>query len=362
MLYLPLKRIIKMARRVGYEEALSLYESTDLNMLSGLASEIREEKNGKNVYYNRNFHLEPSNVCIHRCTFCSYRRESDQEAGSWSMDIEQVKEYCRDKYKNGETEVHIVGSVHPERDFNYYLSVVDAVRQELPPSVTIKAYTAVEIDDMTKSSGLTPAEVLSRLKAKGVELLPGGGAEIFNPSIRDQICPDKTDSVRWLEIHKEAHNLGMRTNCTMLFGHIESRKDRIDHLFALRELQDQTGGFDAFIPLLFKPANNPLSYLGEINIIEVLKTFAISRVVLDNIPHIKSYWPMLGREMCQLALLYGADDMDGTINDSTKIYSMAGSKEQTPQMTTEDLERLAAEAGYKAVERDSFYNIIAKKS
>ena len=351
-----------MARRVGFEEALSLYENTDMNLISRLASEIREEINGNRVYYNRNFHLEPSNVCLHRCTFCSYRRESDQEAGAWSMDINDIREYCRDKYKNGETEVHIVGSVHPDRDFNYYLSVVDAVREELPETVTIKAYTAVEIDDMTKSSGLSPKEVLSKLMERGVKLLPGGGAEIFNPKIRDQICPDKTDSKRWLEIHKEAHKLGMRTNCTMLFGHIESRRDRIEHLMALRDLQDETGGFDAFIPLLFKPSNNPLSHLGELNIIEVLKTFAISRIVLDNIPHIKSYWPMLGKDMCQLALLYGADDMDGTINDSTKIYSMAGSKEKNPHMTTSDLERMAAETDYEAVERDSFYNIIIKKS
>ncbi len=351
-----------MAVRVGFDEALMLYDSLDMNKLSRLATEIREKINGNKVYYNKNFHLEPSNVCIHRCTFCSYRRESDQEAGSWSMDIEQVREYCRKKYKNGETEVHIVGSVHPDRDLSYYLKVVEAVREELPDTVAIKAYTAVEIDDMTKSSGLSPKEVLKELKARGVMLLPGGGAEIFNPSVRDKICPDKTDSDRWLEIHKEAHKLGMRTNCTMLFGHIESRGHRIEHLMALRELQDETGGFDAFIPLLFKPANNPLSHLGEVSIIEVLKTFAISRIVLDNIPHIKSYWPMLGKELCQMALLYGADDMDGTINDSTKIYSMAGSREQNPQMTTSDLERLAAEAGFMAVERDSFYNIIPKKS
>lgn len=351
-----------MAKRVGFDEALSLYESTDMNMLSKISLEIREEINEKRVYYNKNFHLEPSNVCLHRCVFCSYRRESDQEAGAWSMDIQQIREYCREKYRPGDTEVHIVGSVHPNRDFNYYLSLVEAVREELPSSVTIKAYTAVEIDDMTKSSGLTPSEVLMKLKEKGVAILPGGGAEIFNPKIRDQICPDKTDGKRWLDIHREAHKLGMRTNCTMLFGHIESRKDRIEHLIALRELQDQTGGFDAFIPLLFKPANNPLSHLGELNIIEVLKTFAISRIVLDNIPHIKSYWPMLGREMCQFALLYGADDMDGTINDSTKIYSMAGAKDKNPQMTTADLERLATEAGYEAVERDSFYNIVTKKS
>jgi aminodeoxyfutalosine synthase len=349
-----------MIHRIGFDEAIELYESKDLNYLSKLATDIREAKNGKKVFYNRNFHIEPSNICVHRCKFCSYRRNDASQPGAWSMEIDEVRAYCREKFKNGETEVHIVGSVHPDRDFNYYLEVVEAVREELPKSVAIKAYSAVEIDDMTKSSGLTPTEVLKALKEKGVDLLPGGGAEIFNPEIRKIICPDKSDANRWLEIHKAAHQLGMRTNATMLFGHMESRKDRIEHLMALRELQDETNGFDAFIPLLFKAANNTLSHLGEASIIETLKTFAITRIVLDNIPHIKSYWPMLGKDLCQLSLLYGADDIDGTINDSTKIYSMAGSKEGNPQMTSSDLEKIAAEAGYIAVERDSFYNELSK--
>lgn len=345
-----------MTNRIGFDEALELYESKDLNYLSKLATDIREAKNGNKVFYNRNFHIEPSNICLHRCKFCSYRRNDANQPGAWSMEIDEVKDYCRDKFKNGETEVHIVGSVHPGRDFNYYLALIQAVREELPKSVSIKAFTAVEIDDMTKSSGLSPIEVLKALKDKGVELLPGGGAEIFNPEIRKIICPDKTDAKRWLEIHKAAHQLGMRTNATMLFGHIESRKDRIEHLMALRDLQDETNGFDAFIPLLFKKANNPMGHLGEVSIIETLKTFAICRIVLDNIPHIKSYWPMLGKDICQLSLLYGADDIDGTINDSTRIYSMAGAKDENPVMTAGDLQKLAKEAGYVAVERDSFYN------
>lgn len=350
-----------MTNRIGFDEALELYESKDLNYLSKLATDIREAKNGNKVFYNRNFHIEPSNICLHRCKFCSYRRNDANQPGAWSMEIDEVKDYCRDKFKNGETEVHIVGSVHPGRDFNYYLSLIQAVREELPKSVSIKAFTAVEIDDMTKSSGLSPVEVLKALKEKGVELLPGGGAEIFNPEIKKIICPDKTDAKRWLEIHKAAHLLGMRTNATMLFGHIESRKDRIEHLMALRDLQDETNGFDAFIPLLFKKANNPMGHLGEVSVIETLKTFAICRIVLDNIPHIKSYWPMLGKDICQLSLLYGADDIDGTINDSTRIYSMAGAKDENPSMSGSDLEKLAKEAGYVAVERDSFYNELSKK-
>jgi aminodeoxyfutalosine synthase len=198
------------------------------------------------------------------------------------------------------------------------------------------------------------------LKDAGLSALPGGGAEIFEPGIRQKICADKCDGKRWLDIHKTAHKLGIRSNCTMLFGHIENRMDRIRHMIKLRELQDETGGFDAFIPLLFKVSGNEMSNLSELNIIEILKTFAVSRIVLDNIPHIKSYWPSLGREMCGLTLLYGADDMDGTINDSTRIFSMAGSDEQIPQMTRAELENIAREWGYRAVERDSFYNIIEK--
>jgi len=350
-----------MRGRIGREEAMALWDIQDMNTLSSMATEIRKSINGDSVFYNRNFHLEPSNVCIHRCKFCSYRRECDTETGAWTMNTQEIKDYCKEKYEPGMTEVHIVGSVHPGKDYNYYYSVIEAVREVLPSNVAIKAYSAVEIDDMCKSSGKSPHEVLSDLKFRGLSALPGGGAEIFAPEIRKQICPDKADGERWLEIHEAAHNIGLRTNATMLFGHIESRAHRIDHMIALRELQDKTGGFDAFIPLLFKAANNPMSHLGEASFMEILKTFAISRIVLDNIPHIKSYWPMLGKELCQLSLLYGADDIDGTINDSTKIYSMAGSEEKNPNMTAHDLERIAAGCGYKAVERDSFYNKVTKK-
>ncbi len=345
-------------RRIGKEQALEIYNIHDLNVLSQLSTEIRKELNEDIVWYNRNFHLEPSNVCIHRCSFCSYRREHDLEPGAWTMELDEIKEYCREKYQEGMTEVHVVGSVHPSRDLNYYLRIIEILREELPPQVTIKAYSAVEIDDMAKSSGKSTKEIIEELKARGVEAIPGGGAEIFDPIIRAAICPGKTGSKRWLEIHKEAHLAGLRTNATMLFGHIEGREERVDHMLALRDLQDETGGFDAFIPLLYKSANNPLSYAGELEITEILRTFAISRIVLDNIPHIKSYWPMLGRDFCQLTLLYGADDIDGTINDSTKIYSMAGSKESNPVMTSSNLIRMAEECGYKATERDSFYNAI----
>jgi len=349
-----------MNSRADLDQALELYDSFDMNTLSGLASDIRHSYNGDKVYYNNNFHIEPSNICRHRCKFCSYRRDDQLQPGAWSMSLKEIREYCREKYQKGMTEVHVVGSVHPEKGLDYYVSVIEIIRKELPREVTIKAYSAVEIDDMAKNSGKSWEEVLKILKAAGLEALPGGGAEIFEPRIREQICPDKADAKTWLEIHRIAHKLGIRTNCTMLFGHIESRKDRVKHLLALRELQDETSGFDAFIPLLFKSSNNSLSHLGELNIIEILKTFAVSRIVLDNVPHIKSYWPMLGKELCQFSLLYGADDIDGTINDSTRIYSMAGSEEKNPGMTAQELENIATTCGCKAVERDSFYNEISK--
>jgi aminodeoxyfutalosine synthase len=349
-----------MPARPDIKFAEKLYNSFDMNSLSAKATEIRERINGNLVYYNHNIHLEPSNVCRHRCLFCSYRRNSEQEPGAWSMSLETIKEYCREKFEPGMTEVHVVGSVHPSRDLDYYVSIIRILREELPDEVAIKAYSAVEIDDMSASSGKSILEVLKMLRDAGLSALPGGGAEIFEPGIRQKICADKCDGKRWLDIHKTAHKLGIRSNCTMLFGHIESRMDRIRHMIKLRELQDETGGFDAFIPLLFKVSGNEMSNLSELNIIEILKTFAVSRIVLDNIPHIKSYWPSLGREMCGLTLLYGADDMDGTINDSTRIFSMAGSDEQIPQMTRAELENIAREWGYRAVERDSFYNIIEK--
>lgn len=350
-----------MIQRLEREEALALYNSFDINRLSLEATKVREQLNGKTVWYNKNFHLEPSNVCMHNCKFCSYRRGNDFEPGEWTMSLDEIESYCKEKYTSRITEVHIVGSVHPSKEVSYYLNIIERVRKTLPSNVTIKAYSAVEIDDMCINSGESPYQLLSKLKSLGVSALPGGGAEIFDPKIRAQICPDKATGERWLEIHQTAHSLGIKSNATMLFGHIEGREERVDHLIKLRELQDKTGGFDAFIPLLFKSANNSLSHLGEVGVIEILKTFAISRMVLDNFGHIKSYWPMLGKELSQLALLYGADDIDGTINDSTKIYSMAGSSEQKPQLTVKEIERMALECGYIAKERDSFYNQVVKK-
>ncbi|HQN24705.1 MAG TPA: CofH family radical SAM protein [Bacteroidales bacterium] len=346
------------SHRYGFDRLLELY-STDLEQLRALALAEREARYGRAIFFNRNFHIEPSNICIHRCKFCSYRRDNEEQSGAWSMSLEQIREYCLKKYSKGITEVHIVGSVHPERDLDYYISIISMVKGLLPKEVSIKAYSAVEIDDMSISSGLNSEQVLTRLKEAGLDALPGGGAEIFDNSIRMQICPDKASAERYLEIHRTAHKLGIPTNCTMLFGHIESREQRVAHMLKLRELQDGTGGFNAFIPLKYSCANNSLSEIGEVSQEEILRTIAISRLALDNIPHIKAYWPMLGKKTGILAMEYGADDMDGTIENSTKIYSMAGAEEQQPRLTVDELRELASAYGFHIKERDSFYRIIS---
>lgn len=344
--------------RLCFDELMTLYQEGELSSLAHLADSRRREVCGTDVLYNKNFHLEPSNICIHRCEFCSFRRESSEQDGAWSMSIEEIIHHCKKEYYPGITEIHIVGSVHPDKGLDYYAQIVKTVRDTLPKEVTIKAYSAVEIVDMAKREGCSIETILKTLKDVGLEALPGGGAEILNDCIRGKICPDKCSSSEWLQVHKIAHHLGIRTNATMLFGHIESNEDRINHLLTIRELQDQTGGFDAFIPLKYHSANNPAAakyQIQEISSTEIMRTFAISRIALDNIPHIKAYWPMLGKDLTQVALSFGADDIDGTVNNTTKIYSMAGAQEQKPILTVEELENLVYSAGYTPKERNSFY-------
>ena len=343
---------------------MELYEAP-LPELQAASSFVRKSLNGDRIWYNRNFHLEPSNICAHRCKFCSYRRDNASQPGAWSMALDEIIPYCESKFEPGMTEIHIVGSVQPDKPFDYYRQIVERVhgfaREHGTPErpVTVKAYTAVEIDDMCRYNRLTVEACLQRLQEAGLATMPGGGAEIFTPAVRRQLCPDKCDAKRWLDIHRTAHRMGIPTNCTMLFGHIESREDRVDHLLALRELQEETGGFNAFIPLKFRSRDNQLSSLGEVSDEEVLRTFAIARLALDNIPHIKAYWPMLGKDLALEAMAWGADDLDGTINDSTRIYSLAGAEDQRPTLSIAELQERAASAGWKAVERDSFYQIIS---
>ena len=343
-------------QRITATEAALLWQQAPLWQLSELAVEAKRRVSGDKVYYNRNFHLEPTNVCLFECKFCSYRRREGEE-GAWDYTMEQVLDTVRSRKGCGATEIHIVGGVHPVHDLYYYADMIRQVKQ-IMPEVAIKAFTAVELNYMIRKAGLTVEQGLQLLKEAGMESIPGGGAEIFAPEIRTQICPQKGSAEEWLELHRAAHKMGIDSNATMLYGHIESIEHRIDHLMRLRELQDTTGGINAFIPLKFRSANNAMSSIGETSVIDDLRTLAMSRLILDNVPHIKAYWVMYGKTTAELALAFGADDIDGTIEDSTKIYSMAGAADTRPTMSIEEIERMCATAGFRAVERDTHYNEI----
>lgn len=346
----------RRAERITAEEALVLWQQASLWQLSELALAAKRRVSGEKVYYNRNFHLEPTNVCLFECKFCSYRRKAG-EAGAWDYSMDEVLDIVRSRQGSGATEIHIVGGVHPTNDLYYYAEMIRRIK-EIMPTVAIKAFTAVELNYMIRQAGLTLEQGLSLLKEAGMESIPGGGAEIFAPEIRTKICPQKGSAEEWLALHRTAHGLGIDSNATMLYGHIESIEHRIDHLMRIRELQDATGGINAFIPLKFRSANNSMSELGETSVTDDLRTLAMSRLLLDNVAHIKAYWVMYGKATTELALAFGADDIDGTIDDSTKIYSMAGATDTRPTMSVEDIERICSAAGFTAVERDTHYNEI----
>ena len=347
---------LRASERISAAEALELWNNAPLWQLSEVAVAAKRRISGDKVYYNRNFHLEPTNVCQFECKFCSYRR-SEGEEGSWDYTMEQVLDIVRKRKDSGATEIHIVGGVHPTHNLYYYTEMIRRIKQ-IMPQVAIKAFTAVELNYMISKAGLTTVEGLQLLKDAGMESIPGGGAEIFTPEIRSKICPQKGSAEQWLALHRAAHKLGIDTNATMLYGHIESIEHRIDHLMRLRELQDETGGINAFIPLKFRSANNSLSHLGETSVTDDLRTLAMSRLILDNVAHIKAYWVMYGKTTTELALAFGADDIDGTIDDSTKIYSMAGADDARPTMSVDDIVRICSNAGFRAIERDTHYNEI----
>jgi aminodeoxyfutalosine synthase len=344
------------ASRILPEEGMLLYSSCDLSILAYLSDLVRRRINGNLAFYNRNFHIEPTNRCIYNCRFCSYKRpEGDPE--SWDHNHEQMLETVRSFDNTDVTEVHITGGVHPVHDIYYYGELIRKIRHHRP-SLHIKAYSAIELDHMFSISGISISEGLEYLKSCGLGSIPGGGAEIFDEKLRKRICPEKTSSEKWLSIHETAHRTGIPSNATMLYGHLETYENRIDHMNRLRELQDRTGGFNAFIPLKYKKAHNQMEETGEVSLMEDLRNYAVARIYLDNIPHIKAYWPMSGRENAGLSLLFGADDMDGTIEGTTRIYSMAGSSEIKPAMRTEEICRIIREAGFTPVERDSLYKKI----
>ena len=346
--------------RITPQEGLVLYESADLPVLSLLAVAVKKRFSGDNIFFNHNFHIEPTNKCIYNCKFCSYHK-SENDPESWEYSHEEMIDIVKKFDDKPVTEVHIVGGVHPDYDVWYWGSLIEKIKRHRP-EIHIKAFSAIEVDYMAKKAGLTIEESFKILKDSGLNSIPGGGAEIFDKELRKKICNEKPDAKQWLLIHETAHRLEIKSNATMLYGHIETYIHRIDHLNRLRQLQDQTNGFNCFIPLKFRKANNKMSNIDEVGIIEDLKNYAVSRLFLDNFPHIKSYWPMIGKEMAQLALLFGVDDLDGTIDDTTKIYSMAGSDEKNPSMTTNQLSDLILQAGYKSVERDSCYNHIKASS
>ena len=347
---------VSAGERLTAEDALILWQDAPLWRLGELAVAKKREVSGDKVFYNRNFHLEPTNVCLFNCKFCSFRRPRGSE-GAWEWTMEQMEEQVRRYIGSGVTEVHIVGGVHPDHNLDYYCELIRRVKSILP-DVAVKAYTAIELSYMIRKAGLSTREGLQRLIDAGMDAIPGGGAEIFDEEVRSRICPDKGSTAEWFDVHRTAHQLGIKTNATMLYGHIESVEHRIDHLMRLRELQDATGGINAFIPLKYRNLNNSMSEIGEVPITDDLRTLAMSRLILDNVPHIKAYWVMYGKQTTEMALAFGADDVDGTIDDSTKIYSMAGAEDQRPKMSVEDMHRMVTRAGFRAVERDTHYNEI----
>ncbi len=343
--------------RITSEEGIYLFEKAEINYLGILANYIRESKYGNTTFFNKNFHIEPTNVCVFSCAFCSYSKLYKNKEEGWELSIPQMLDIVKSYDGKDVTEVHIVGGVHPKMDLHYFCDLVKQIKSHRP-DLHIKGFTAVELDYMFRKAKLSTKEGLSLLKEAGLQSLPGGGAEIFDEQVRKQICADKVSGQGWLDIHKTAHEIGLPTNATMLYGHVESYAHRIDHMSKLRDLQDVTKGFNCFIPLKFRNTDNDMSHIAESSIIEDIKMYCVARIFMDNFGHLKAYWPMLGRMNAQLMLNFGVDDLDGTIDDSTKIYSMAGSEEQSPTMTTEEITKLITEAGREAVERNTVYEMI----
>ena len=348
---------VRNNERITDSEGLLLFEKGSLPFVGALANSIREKLHGDFTYFNRNFHIEPTNVCVFSCNFCSYSRLYAHKEEGWELTSDQMLDIVKSYDDKPVTEVHIVGGVHPKLNLAFFADLLRKIKEHRP-SLHIKGFTAVELDYMFRKAKMTVEEGLSLLQRAGLNSLPGGGAEIFHPEIRDQICADKVDADGWLLIHETAHRLGMHSNATMLYGHIEKYAHRIDHMRRLRELQDKTGGFNTFIPLKFRNKDNDMSHIAESTIVEDMKMYAVARIYLDNFPHLKAYWPMLGRQNAQLSLSFGVNDIDGTIDDTTKIYSMAGSEEQRPAMSTEQLVNLVTQANRKPVERDTLYNVV----
>jgi aminodeoxyfutalosine synthase len=344
-------------KRISFDDGVLLFEKAELGFVGALANFVKQKKSGDKVFFNRNFHVEPTNICVYTCSFCSYSRLIKQKEEGWELSVDQILNTIKKWDDKPVTEVHITGGVIPKQDFKFYTDLFKKIKEHRP-NLHIKALTPVEYHYILKKAKLSYEEGMKLFKEAGLDSMPGGGAEIFHPEIRDEIAGGKCSAEEWLSIHEEWHKLGMKSNATMLYGHVEKYWHRVDHLERLRDLQDKTGGFNAFIPLKFRNKDNQMSHVAEVSVIEDLRNYAISRIYLDNFDHIKAYWAMIGRSTAQLALNFGADDIDGTIDDTTKIYSMAGSEELTPILTTQQLVDIIKQVGLRPVERDTLYNVV----
>ncbi len=353
---LPIADKVRARERLSFDDAVVLYRSADILAVGWLANQVRERMHGKVAYFNVNRHINPTNVCVAACRLCAFGRKKDSP-GAYTMALEEAYESAASGYSEAVTEFHIVGGLHPDLPFQYYLDLIAGLKARFP-QVHIKALTMVEIAFLSKRAKLTLEETFRQLKEAGLDSLPGGGAEIFAERVRRVICDHKIDGQQWLDTARIAHNLGLKTNATMLYGHVENEEDRADHLVRLRALQDETHGFQTFIPLAFHPANTPLQHLMTTTGMLDLKQIAVSRLVLDNFPHIKAYWQMMSPKIAQIALRFGADDVDGTVIEE-KIYHDAGAT--TPQgMRRSELMRLITEAGCEPVERDTMYRAVTR--
>jgi aminodeoxyfutalosine synthase len=342
--------------RLNFDDGLALYRTGDILAVGWLANHVRERMHGDRTYFNVNRHINPTNVCVAACRLCAFGRKKDSP-GAYTMALEEAFETAASGYSEAVTEFHIVGGLHPDLPFQYFLDLVSGLKQRFP-QVHLKAFTMVEVAYLAKRAKLSIAETLQQLKTAGVDSLPGGGAEIFADRIRHIICDHKIDGDQWLETARLAHNMGLRSNATMLYGHVENDEDRVDHLMRLRSLQDETGGFQTFIPLAFHPDNTPLEHLPKTTGMLDIKQIAVGRLLLDNFAHIKAYWQMLTSKIAQIALRFGADDLDGTVIEE-KIYHDAGAT--TPQgMRRQELVRMIREAGREPIERDTMYRPVVR--
>jgi aminodeoxyfutalosine synthase len=353
---LPISEKVYARERLSLQDAVTLYRSADILAVGWLANHVRERMHGNVAYFNVNRHINPTNVCVAACRLCAFGRKKDAP-GAYTMALDEAFETAASGYSEAVTEFHIVGGLHPDLPFQYYLDLIAGLKERFP-QVHIKALTMVEIAFLAKRAKLSISETLRQLKDAGLDSLPGGGAEIFNERVRRVICDHKIDGDQWLETARTAHNLGLKSNATMLYGHIENEEDRADHLVRLRALQDDTHGFQTYIPLAFHPANTPLQHLSTTTGMLDLKQIAVGRLVLDNFPHIKAYWQMMSPKIAQIALRFGADDIDGTVIEE-KIYHDAGAT--TPQgLRRKDLMRLITEAGREPIERDTMYRPVER--